>query len=394
MRIINHDYAGHPFQIQLSKRLAERGHEVLHLYCESTHTPRGDLQRTANDPAGYHIRGISLGQMIPKQSFVQRFKMERRYGALLADACREWRPEVVLSGNTPSLAQQRLAKWCVSSKVRLVSWVQDIYGLAAYRMLRKKLPLVGGLVGRYFISIDKQCAKLSHALVVITEDFTDVYASWGVGRNRLHTIHNWAPLEELPVGERENAWSQRQSLGAGVRFLYSGSLTMRHNPALLLELGRTLQQSGAGELIVVSEGPGVEWLAAEAKTAGLTTIRCLGFQPFADMPHVQASADVLVAILEPDAGVFCVPSKVLTYLCAQRAVLLAVPGENLAARTVRDCGAGLVVEPHDVGGFCRSAEQLIANPAQRTEMAAAARKYAVEHFDIDRIAARFEQILS
>ncbi len=78
----------------------------------------------------------------------------------------------------------------------------------------------------------------------------------------------------------------------------------------------------------------------------------------------------------------------------KRAVLLAVPGENLAARIVRECGAGLVVEPHDVGGFCRAAEQLITNPAQRTEMAAAARRYAEEHFEIDRIAARFEQILA
>ncbi len=225
---------------------------MLHLYCESTHTPRGDLQRGASDPAGYNIRGISLGQMIPKQNFVQRFKMERRYGALLADACRDWRPEVVLSGNTPSLAQQKLAKWCAASReasapgVRLVSWVQDIYGLAAYRMLRKKSPLIGGLVGRYFISIDKQCARLSHALVVITEDFTEVYASWGIDRNRVHTIHNWAPLEELPVGQRENTWSQRQALGAGVRFLYSGTLAMKHNPALLLELGRSLQQSRRG----------------------------------------------------------------------------------------------------------------------------------------------------
>ena len=37
MKIIVHDYAGHPFQVQLSRRLASRGHEVLHLYCASTH---------------------------------------------------------------------------------------------------------------------------------------------------------------------------------------------------------------------------------------------------------------------------------------------------------------------------------------------------------------------
>ena len=46
MRIIVHDYAGHPFEVQLSRELAARGHDVLHLYCGSTHTPRGDLARS------------------------------------------------------------------------------------------------------------------------------------------------------------------------------------------------------------------------------------------------------------------------------------------------------------------------------------------------------------
>ena len=51
MRILVHDYAGHPFQVQLSRELARRGHDVLHLYCSSTHTPRGDLARASGRPA-------------------------------------------------------------------------------------------------------------------------------------------------------------------------------------------------------------------------------------------------------------------------------------------------------------------------------------------------------
>ena len=77
------------------------------------------------------------------------------------------------------------------------------------------------------------------------------------------------------------------------------------------------------------------------------------------LPDVLGSADVLVAILEADAGVFSVPSKVLSYFCAGRPVLLAVPRENLAAKIVVESGAGLVVEPSDVAGFCRAAQQLI-----------------------------------
>jgi glycosyltransferase involved in cell wall biosynthesis len=394
MRIVVHDYVGHPFQVQLSRELAGRGHDVLHLYCSSFVTPHGDLARRDDDAAGFDCRGISLSQTIPKTNFVRRYRLEAEYARGLVDACRTFQPEVVLSANTPSIVQYRLARWCRRHNTRLVSWIQDIYGLAAYRLLSRKLPGVGHVVGRYFIALDKASARLSDAIVVITADFRDVLTQWGVDASRIHVIHNWAPLEDMPLRPRDNAWSRLQKLGDGVRFIYSGTLAMKHNPALLLELARMLDRDGSGELVVVSEGGGVEWLSQQAANEGLHTLRCLGFQPFEALPDVLGSADVLVAILEPDAGVFSVPSKVLSYLCASRPLLLAVPGENLAAKIVLECGAGLVVEPSNIDGFCAAAQQLIDSPQFREEYGHAARLYAETHFDIQHIGDQFEAILT
>ncbi len=393
MKIIVHDYAGHPFQVQLSRELASRGHDVLHLYCGSTLTPRGDLNRHEHDPSTFAIRGISLGQVIPKTSFIRRYQLESQYARLLVADCESFKPDVVLSANTPSIAQHRLAKWCHKSGVRLASWIQDIYGLAAYRLLGRKLPGIGHLVGQYFISLDKEAARHSDAIVVITEDFRDVLTKWGVAASRIHVIHNWAPLGDLPQRPRDNPWARRQALGDGVRFVYSGTLAMKHNPALLLELARMLDADGAGELLVVSEGAGVEWLAEQAANAQLSSLRCLAFQPFEALPDVLGSADVLVAILEADAGVFSVPSKVLSYLCAGRPVLLAVPTENLAAKIVLECDAGMVVEPADLKGFCAAAKQMIQSPQLRQQFGQAARQYAESHFDIRHIGDQFEAIL-
>jgi len=393
MKIIVHDYAGHPFQVQLSRELAARGHEVLHLYCTSTHTPQAELRRRENDPV-FEIRGISLSQRIPKTSFVRRLRLEMQYGPALVTECEKFDPECVISANTPSIPQVRLARWCAKNKVRLVSWIQDIYGLAAYRLLKRKLPVAGHLAGKYFISLDKESARRSDAIVVIADDFGDVLAQWGIDRNRVHTIHNWAPLEDMPMRSRENGWSRRQKLSDGLRFVYSGTLAMKHNPALLLELARMLDRNSAGELIVVSEGAGVEWLAEEAAREEIGSLRCLGFQPFEELPDVLGSSDVLVAILEADAGVFSVPSKVLSYLCAGRPVLLAVPKENLAAKIVAECGAGPVVEPADIRSFCAEAQHLIDSPKLREQYGHAARQYAETHFDIRGIGDRFEAILS
>src|SRR5262245_775184 len=294
MKILVHDYVGHPFQVQLSRELAGRGHEVLHLYCSSFVTPRGELERRDHDPPGFQVRGIALSAVIPKTNFIRRFRLEAEYAGALMKECEQFRPEVVLSANTPSIVQHRLADWCERSSVRLVSWIQDTYGLAAYRLLGRKLPLIGHLVGKYFISLDKASARRSDAIVVITADFTKVLTGWGIDPSRVHVIHNWAPLEDMPMRPRENVWARAQMFDDGLRFIYSGTLAMKHNPALLLELARMLDRDSSGEMIVVSEGAGVEWLAEQAASDEIGTLRCMGFQPFEALPDVLGSADMLV----------------------------------------------------------------------------------------------------
>jgi glycosyltransferase involved in cell wall biosynthesis len=119
----------------------------------------------------------------------------------------------------------------------------------------------------------------------------------------------------------------------------------------------------------------------------------LPFQPFDEMPDVLAAADVLMAILEADAGVFSAPSKVLTYLCAERALLGSMPAGNLSTRTITENEAGLVVEPSDGAGFIRAAERLRQEDALRQECATKGRRYAEREFDILRIADQFEKVI-
>lgn len=332
--------------------------------------------------------------MIPKDGYWKRFRMESRYGELLLRECREFRPEVVLSGNTPSIPQRALALHCRRSGIRHVFWVQDVYGVAARKLLAKRIPVLGALAGEYFIRLDKQSARWSDALVVITDDFAPLFRSWGVPAERIHTVHNWSVLDELSQRPRDNDWSREEGLGDEPRVVYTGTLAMKHNPALLLELAKLLDQRGQGKLIVVSEGIGADWLRKEVSAAGIRSLACLPFQPFERMADVLGSADVLVAILEPDAGVFSVPSKVLSYMCAGRAILGAMPADNLAARLIVENGAGLVTDPSDLAAFRAAAAALLDDPDSLPARGASARRYAEENFDILRIADRFEAILA
>jgi len=393
MRILINDHAGHPFQVQLSRALAQRGHEVAHTFTADLQTPRGALSKNGDDPVNLAVQPIRLKKPFSRYGLVDRFLQERELGQALAAYVRKWRPEVVISANTPIGSQKILVESCRELKAGFIFWLQDVLGTGIKTNVSKKLPGIGHLVGEYYIWQEHRLLKKSQAVVAITEDFVPVLKKAGVRDERIHVIHNWAPLQEVPVLPKENPWSLEHGLHKTFNFIYSGTLGMKHNPRLLVDLARAFAGEKQVRVVVISEGLGAGFLEEQKKKRGLDNLVLMGFQPFEQVPLVQGAADVLVAILEPDAGVFAVPSKVLTYLCARRSLLLAVPPENLAARIVSGQGAGIVAAPGDGEAFMDGARRLWRDAALRQKMAANGRQYAEKTFDIEHIADRFEGII-
>lgn len=390
MRIIVSDYSGHPFQVQLSRALAGLGHDVLHVYSASFQTPKGDLLRRQDDPASFDIIGVTTSQPFQKDSFVKRRSQEIEVGGLIADQVARFRPDVVISSNAPIDAQVRIRKAASVAGARFVFWVQDLYGEAIRRILRTKLPVVGDFIGRYYSNIERRLIRSSDHAVVISDDFKgEVMAGTGLPASRVSVIENWAPLGEVPLLPRDNDWAQANLPGGATRFIYSGTLGFKHDPGLLLKIARSV----AGQVIVFSEGKAAQALAADARAAGVANLEVRKWLPFADLPKALGGGDVLIVVLEPDAGIFSVPSKVLTYLCAGRPILGSVPKENLAARIITGAGAGLVEEPGDYDALLAAAAKLAEDGALRAEMGRNARAYAERTFDIDIIAAKFEAII-
>lgn len=394
MRLVVHDYSGHPFQVQLSRELARRGHDVLHLHCDSYVTGKGSLGREPSDPPTFAVEAVSLGQRFEKYSFRKRLEQERRYGRLLGARVKEYRPEVVLSSNTPLFAQSVFRK-DLDPATRFVFWQQDIYSVAMGNAARQRIPGVGGTVAKLFERMERKLLAASNGIVIISEDFRPVLERWGIEPERVSVIENWAPLSEIEPLPRDNAWSRAQGLLDNLVVLYSGTLGLKHNPDLLVQLAKyaALNPEKNIRLVVISEGLGADWLAEQKQLQGLDNLVLLPFQPYGELSSVLSSADVVVAILEPEAGVFSVPSKVLTYHCAGRPILGSIPSENLAARIISREGSGLVAAPGNAHEFVEAAARLLDDADLRTQMGRRAREYAEKTFDISRISDEFETVL-
>ena len=397
MRIYLHDYGRYAFITDLGRALAARGHRVRLGYSATNLVPQDILERRPGDPDTFDVDPIAAPPVDKRArslaGLVARKRSETAYGRAAAEHVAAFGADVVLCANAPLDALGSIMGAARGSGAAFVNWLMDVLSTGARSVLTEKFGRGGDLAGRAFEWREGRLLRAADGVVAITDDFRPLLDRWGVEADRVSVVENWAPLADLPARPKDNAWARQHGLEDTPVVLYSGTLGMKHDPALLLHLARELDAAGAGRLVVVSEGDGADWLAArQAEVTDALTL--LPFQPFEAFPDVLGTGDVMVAVLEPGASAVSVPSKVLAYLCAGRPTVLSVPAGNLAARTVTNAGAGLTTHPGDAEAFSTAVLALLTDDDRRAEMGGAARAYAERAFSLDRVTDRFEALLA
>ena len=146
MRILLHDFSGHPFQAELARSLAGRGHDVLHVRCASYVSGKGAFGTDGpGDPppggAGGALRfaSISLGSPFARYSVVRRLAQELTYGARFVRLARRSGADVVISCNDPLLAKALFGAWATLARMPWVFWLCHTWSARA-ASLRFALP--------------------------------------------------------------------------------------------------------------------------------------------------------------------------------------------------------------------------------------------------------------
>lgn len=393
MRIFLHDYSGHPFQVQLSRWLASQGHVVLHTYSADFETPQGSLVKTDDDPETFHVEALTLGRSSPKYNFVRRQLAEKAFAKVLIARLRQFKPDLVISSNTPPFVQDTFLPASKALGAEFIFWLQDIYAIMATKVLVEKYGPLGKLVGGYIRHLEDKALRRCDAIVAISEDFIPLLTEKGLPREKISVVENWAPLAEMPERPRDNSWAQRHGLGDKFVYLYAGTLGLKHNPDLIARLAAHHRDNSDVAVIVATQGLGRTFLEEKKLAENLDNLTLLDFQPFDELPDMLGSADVLISILEPEAGVMSVPSKVLSYLCSGRAILGAIPSVNLAAKNISRIEAGLTVAPDDPTNFLSKADRFYQDRSFTQACGKNARNYAEEAFKIDWIGQQFLDII-
>jgi colanic acid biosynthesis glycosyl transferase WcaI len=390
MRVLVHDHSGHPFQVQLSRELARRGHVVTHSYCAAYVSGKGHLVADHNldfDPIG-------ADTVAEKSRFARRLLQEIKWGFDLIRQVRRTKPDVVLVSNAQIPTLMIFATAMVVLRVPWVLWHQDVYAVAVRSFAGDKLSRGFRFVAHAFEIGERWICRRAAGIVAIAPSFIPVHEAWGTA-DKTVVIPNWAPLDEIVPVDRKNDWAVENQLDDTLTLLYSGTLGLKHNPALLVALAREVRDQGKDvRLVVVNEGPATEVLRTEAERLDVP-LTLLPFQPYDRLPEVLGSGDILLVLLEQQAGAFSVPSKTLSYLCAGRPILGMLPSENLAAGLIDQVG-GCVAAPNEAAlpAAAQWAVEVLGDAERRQELGEAARDLAEREFALSECTDRFETLLT
>ena len=332
IKILINDYAGHPFITKLSDLFSQNGYEVIHSYFADDIGPKGNMHSN-----NFKFIGIKNKEPYDKANFIKRYFGDIEYGKSLSSLIKNEKPDLIFSSNTPLEAQRLIMDAAKQANSKFIFWCQDFYSEAVAKILKKKLGFLGHLIGLYYRNLEKKLLENSDSIIVISEDFLSLIKEMDLNLNNVHVIENWGTIDNSELHGKSNKWSIENNLDPKkFRVLYSGTLGFKHNPEHLIKLAESFSEI---EFLIIASGVGFEDLK---KTNLPSNMIPMDLQPFERFSEVLSSSDICIALLEDDAGIYSVPSKVLSYLRAGKPVLMHGPKNNLASRIIDKNKCGLI----------------------------------------------------
>ena len=366
MKILLNDYPGHPFPFELSQYLSNK-FNVIHTYANYFQSPKSNFDVKKKNKKIKTIP-IKINKKFRKDNFFSRRSMDIDYGKKIIDLIKKNSPDVVICAQIPIDPLCRIIDFCKKCKIKTIFWMQDIYSVAIGRILNKKIPLLGWIIGKYYFYLEKQCENNSDKIVVISPDFKKFIDKKNL--NKTKVVENWSPIIK-PSQKKIKYFKKKYNPENKFCFMYSGTLGYKHNPNLFIKLAEQFPNS---IILISSKGKFANKIKKISKKK-FKNIKVIDWIKYENLSSFLSISNALIVTLEEDASIFSVPSKIYTYLTTGKPILGSMPTENLGSKIIYKTKAGYVSKPDDIESFINNAKKIIKNKKIRKFFSNNSKKY-------------------
>ena len=249
----------------------------------------------------------------------------------------------------------------------------------------------GGLATTIFIALERQLARVTDAIIAISPAIrADLLNTYRIGRADQYRIvplgFDLSAFAAVDEAARRRARAELRIAADAPVLATVGRLTAIKNYSLLLDAAQRVA-ARFPNLVVLLAGDGELRADLEAQAARLgisDNLRFLGWRR--DLPTIYAATDVF-ALTSRNEG---------TPVALIEAMAAGVPGVSTDVGGVGDVIAseamGVRVAVDNVAGFAAAVERLLADPAARQAIGAAARAHVLSRYDITRLTSDIDML--
>lgn len=361
----------------LARSLVARGHRVTVLCSRRSYD--GDCSYPAREVRD----GVAIERLpafgFGRRSFLGKLLDYASFYVLLAIRLLflRPRPSLILALTTPPYVGL-LAKavgWV--RRIPHAHWVMDLYPdvMVAHGMLGPQ-----SLLRRVLARLTRWELRGSAATLALGPDMAERLAAYS------QTTVPWVPLwgdgalQPWPAGKPNRLREARGWDAETLVLMYSGNMGLGHRFGEFLACARELRDDPTVRWVFAGGGKRRGEVEAAVAADSSLPIALLPYAPLGELAEHLASADVLLASLEPAWQGCMVPSKLQGVFAVGRPVIFVGAPDNSLATWITAAGAGWVVPPDDLPALA-AAVAAARNPAERHRRGQAAREYATTHFD-------------
>ncbi len=276
---------------------------------------------------------------------------------------------------------------------KLCLWVQDLWP--------ESIQATGYINNKFIIGITELLVKFIYkscdSLLVQSEAFRKPVSKY-VDAEKIFYYPNTVdiePYEKIKPLRSEEDKKLAESIGRGFSVVFAGNIGIAQAIDTIIDAAVILENRRSDiKLFLIGSGSRFAWANEKINNTGLKNVYLPGRYPQEVMPAFLSKADILlVSLADKKIFSYTVPYKIQTYLAVGKPIVASVNGEG--ARIVEvDAMAGVCCAAENAEELARAILKIFnMSEMERRNMGSNGKQYFREHFDMDSLLKRLEEIL-
>jgi len=286
-----------------------------------------------------------------------------------------------------------LCAFIVSLAAKLIGipcyyYIQDLLPEQAQNtgMIKKK-----GIVSELLLWADQKACQNSAGIFVLSDKMKNhIICTRAVNRNKILVAPIQVDINKIYPVNRLNSWRKKHNIADDAFVvIYTGTLGHVSGISILEEIVPRFSDKDNILFICIGEGPLKSRLVKLSQSC--SHLKMIDYQADSDYLLALGSADIAFLPMDSNCGVGSVPSKMYTYMAAEKPVLSNAPLDSENARLISATDCGLLVKANDAGELESGIRILSNHPENLTKMGKAGRKYIMGNCTVETVVDKIER---